>query len=170
MLPGDAGIVQIDVRRLAPAQDVLPVGQGQGRAVWQAQLAPVLRRVGESAAESGPPGTGSARPEPETESAQRPYTTPPASGCAASRAVRLSSSPCRISMGPPPLLKHNCIVCYYSIFSGKCTALPSPASFHWGGAAGGICAGFPEVSAFFRSFSRGISLLLLTSVEKSFKI
>ena len=46
MLPGDAGIVQIDVRRLAPAQDVLPVGQGQGRAVWQAQLAPVLRRVG----------------------------------------------------------------------------------------------------------------------------
>ena len=94
----------------------------------------------------------------------------PASGCAASRAVRLSSSPCRISMGPPPLLKHNCIVCYYSIFSGKCTALPSPASFHRGGAAGGICAGFPEVSAFFRSFSRGISLLLLTSVEKSFKI
>ncbi|ERK61277.1 hypothetical protein HMPREF1545_01633 [Oscillibacter sp. KLE 1728] len=73
-------------------------------------------------------------------------------------------------MGPPPLLKHNCIVCYYSIFSGKCTALPSPASFHRGGAAGGICAGFPEVSAFFRSFSRGISLLLLTSVEKSFRI
>ena len=50
------------------------------------------------------------------------------------------------------------------------SALPSPASFHWGGAAGGICAGFPEVSAFFRSFSRGLSLLLLTSVEKSFKI
>ena len=94
----------------------------------------------------------------------------PASGCAASRAVRLSSSPCRISMGPPPLLKQNCIVCYYSIFSGKCTAPPSPASFRRLMLQAGFVQVFQKSQRFFRSFPRGISLLLLTSVEKSFKI
>ena len=46
MLPGDAGIVQIDVRRLAPAQDVLPVGQGLGCPVGQGQVGPHLRLGG----------------------------------------------------------------------------------------------------------------------------
>ena len=157
MLPGDAGIVQIDVRRLVSGPGCSPSGSGAARrAVWQAQLAPVLRRVGNPTAESGPPGTGSARPAAGNRKRTTghiprppPADVPPAgpSGCPA--------APAEISMGPPPLLKHNCIVCYYSIFSGKCTALPSPASFHWGGAAGGICAGFPEVSAFFSEFLTG---------------
>ena len=156
VLAGDAGIVQIDVRGLAAAQDILPSGSGAARCRWAGSAGPSSPACGGSAAGTDRPvqdQNGQRRNRNRTKAIYHS----PARGYAASSPVRavqqcLYRHEQRL-MALRLLSRLSCDLGHYSILRGKCTDLRRAGPVFPG--AGCVRFSLPDV-CFFRKFFHGL--------------